>query len=162
MKKPKELAARFPYQFEGKNIEIAVSKGWFPLLVQLCTEIDKLLGGDNKRNFRWLQIKEKFGTCRLHWVAEKPTDAAAVELICAIGELVRAAEKQTAETCAVCGAPGARDQGNGYFLTLCPAHIAARKEDPKSLGLWFEAEDEFPSTLQYLNSLKNLIEDGRS
>lgn len=161
MKTPKELAARFPYQFAGKNLGLCVSKGWFPLFVQLCTEIDKLLG-DNKRNFRWRQVKEKFGTGRFYWSAEKPSGVAAVELIHAIGELVRAAEQQTAATCAVYGEPGALDRSECHLLTLCHVHSAARKEDAKSLGLWFESADEFPSTLQYLNSLKSLIEDGQS
>lgn len=159
MKTPRELAARFPYQVEGENFGLCVTKGWFPLFVQLCTEIDKLLG-DNKQHFRWLHIKEKFGSCRLQWVAEKATDAETVELIRAISELVRKAEKQTGHTCAVCGTPDALDRLDDYVITLCPAHAQARRANPASdLGMSFPFEDDFPQPMQ---SLKNLIEDGRA
>ena len=60
---PKELKARYPYQFFGPHIELSFYKGWMSLFVQLCADIDAELG-PNKRSFHWRQLKEKFGSAR--------------------------------------------------------------------------------------------------
>lgn len=160
MKTPRDLAARYSYQFDGENFGIAVTKGWFPLFSRLCSDVDELLGENKQLAFRWLNVKEKSGVCRILWAGSKPPNANSVELIKSISALVRATSEQTAHTCAVCGAPGAQDRLDGYVLTLCPAHVAVRREEPsRDLGMSFPTEDDFPPPAQ---SLKNLIEDGRA
>ena len=43
MNNPKQLKARFPYQFAGKNIGLSISRGWSPLFEKLFSDIDHLL-----------------------------------------------------------------------------------------------------------------------
>jgi hypothetical protein len=166
MKTPKALRARFPYQFEGKNIGISTPRGWFASFSQLCADIDDLLG-QNKRGFHWVQVKEKFGACRAYWSLDKDDgaihvdifgpdglssfvndpsskhrDGEKVALMKSITALVKDVMDKTIHTCAVCGAPGALDQTHGYLLVLCPAHTQQRKKDSSSMeSLWFECEE---------------------
>jgi hypothetical protein len=162
MTTPKSLKARFPYQFEGKNIGISTARGWFPIFEKLCADIDLLLGED-KRSFHWTQVKEKWGSGRAYFAVDKADgplyvdfqgpegvisfvsetsgnqrDATTSELMKAIGSLVNAAMDKTCETCAVCGAPGMIDQTDGFLLVLCPEHIAQRKKDSATMdSAWF-------------------------
>ena len=166
MTTPKTLQARFPYQFSGKHIGISTARGWFPIFEQLCFDIDQLLGED-KRSFHFTQVKEKFGSGRAYWAlgntdgplhvdfqgpdgvvsfvsdpADRQRDAMKAELMKAIGTLVHAAMNKTAETCAVCGAPGKIDQTGGYLLVLCSEHIAQRKKNSATMDSpWFDYED---------------------
>jgi hypothetical protein len=166
MTTPKSLKARFPYQFAGKNIGISTARGWFPIFEKLCADIDLLLGED-KRSFHWTQVKEKFGSGRAYWALDKTDgplyvdfqgpeglityvsdpsgsqrDAKKAELMKAIGTLVNAEMDKTSESCAVCGAPAKIDQTDGYFLVLCPKHIAQRKKDSATMdSAWFDCEE---------------------
>lgn len=163
MKTLDELKARFPYQFEGKNIGISVAKGWFPAFVQLCVEIDFLLG-DDKRNFHWTQVKEKFGSARYYWAMDDRNSGANLciidgngstlsilhqvqadtvnppsQLSRQIAELIDKASGATSTACIACGAPGTLDSSQGYVLVLCKEHSDARRRD-KLPSFWFEAE----------------------
>ena len=162
MTTPRLLIARFPYQFAGRNIGISTARGWLPIFEKLCIDIDQLLGED-KRSFHWTQVKAKFGSGRAYWALNKADgplyvdfqgpeglityvsdpsgnqrDAKTAELMKAIGTLVNAAMDKTAESCAVCGAPGKIDQTDGYLLVLCPKHVEQRKKDSATMDTaWF-------------------------
>jgi hypothetical protein len=167
MDTPKELKARYPYMWQGNNIGISFSKGWFKTFAQLCADIDALLGQD-KRGFHYSQVKEKFGTIRIYWglgkmrgptiidiqtpegltslvndPAARVTDEKRQELMSKIQQLVSEAEEMTTNLCAVCGAKGEMDRGTGYYLVLCPHHIAQRKMNPRGMDSpWFGQADE--------------------
>lgn len=166
METPKELKSRYPYMFNGNNIGISFSKGWFKTFAQLCKDIDALLGED-KQGFHFSQVKEKFGTIRIYWGLSKmdgPTridvqtpdgvmsfindpaarvkDETRQELMREIQRLISEAEEKTTELCVVCGARGEMDRGTGYYLVLCPRHIAQRKKNPRGMDSpWFGPED---------------------
>lgn len=142
------LENRYPYMFAGKSIGIELYRGWFALLVQLCADIDAVLGED-KRGFRWVQIKEKFGTCRLYYdmnrdgdvdesmslepvpgaghvrFRRKPDEASddsPLPMAHRIRALVSRAEDATRKMCMACGgASGVRSFG-GNYLNLCDRH----------------------------------------
>ena len=166
MKTPKELRAKYQYMFEGDNIGLSISKGWFPIFSKLCQDIDTLLGPD-KRGFHWRQCKEKFGTARWYWAMKgvkpsirisvisqegvtefenKPkvskTKTASVHITQLIGELIDIAEKKTRSACIVCGEPGELDQHQGYVLLLCPAHKKERRTNELT-NPWFTAEEDW-------------------
>ncbi len=165
MTTPKTLKARYPYQFEGPAIELSFFKGWIFLLAQLCADIDEELGA-NKRSFRWVQLKQKFGAARFYYRMEGVlgsddregnqyhlsikqndhrnrhlADPDEMALRQRIQMLKQKAESLTQTACIVCGTPGEIDHRKGVDLVVCPEHARQRQaggiEPP-----WFADEDE--------------------
>jgi hypothetical protein len=135
---PRELKARYPYQFSGPLISESYPAGWFALFSDLCRDVDRLLGA-NKRGFRWIQIKEKMGAARLYYTLEffskESDDPDQDEYVWTFEEellanrlalLVRGASRSTAHNCAVCGGDGRIQSHEGYALAVCDAHQAQR------------------------------------
>lgn len=140
---PKQLHDAYPYQFSFLDEHPYMYEryqGWWQILVRLCRQVDELLG-DEKARFRWVQIKEKWGTGRFYWRLgddtalhvdlQMPEAVAHLELGPKshlgkrIQELVHAAQEDTSRTCMVCGTAGKLDR-SGWWLTLCPEHSAVR------------------------------------
>ncbi len=152
---PRELKARYPYMFaKAGPYAFEFPKAWFPAFAKLCEEIDKLLG-ENKRGFRWLQTKEKFGSARYYWkmtgrsgdihidmispqgkvttLVDKPKSAQPA-IVHRISELVRRAQEETGKICFACGEAGELATNRGWLLVLFGAGrwIAQRLErNPK-------------------------------
>ena len=164
MKNPKELQARFPYMFAGRNIGISISKGWFSLFASLCQEIDAQLGAD-KRDFHWLQAKEKFGAARWYWNMSGQSSGLSIKLFDHAGEvttllntrlekpantlaarihiLIEAAQAKTHSRCIVCGDTGRHDNQAVDALVLCDKHAEMRKTggDEGLPPFWFNFLD---------------------
>jgi hypothetical protein len=134
----RELKERYPYQFTAKTYDLGLTFGWFGVFVQLCNDVDALLATHPGSSFTWTQVKEKFGTCRIHFSASK-----SVHQYESIGQLVFAASNRTCDMCICCGKPGSMDNTGGYLLTLCSDHAAIRRVDPRALKIWIEDDDEF-------------------
>lgn len=157
----KQIEARYPYMFAGKNIGISIPRGWISIFGKLCDDIDELLGSD-KRGFHWTQCKEKFGSARWYWGMTGVKAAIRVDLISPTGhtsystrakarksqdqtlslqlnQLIDAGEKQTNHSCIVCRKHGTNDQGDGWYVVLCPEHAQMRKEGALP-PIWFEDE----------------------
>jgi hypothetical protein len=138
----RELKERYPYQFTPKTYELGLTHGWFYVFVQLCKDVDALLATRPGSSFTWRQVKEKFGTCRIHFAASKSAHQDE-----ALGQLVLAASNKTVNMCICCGKSGSMDSTGGYMLTLCPEHAAVRRVDPRaSLKIWIESDDEVVET----------------
>jgi hypothetical protein len=124
-----ELKQRFPYQFEGENTGIRIARGWDSLFMKLCADIDAITSDDPRGlhyGFHWSQVKEKFGTARLHWEISGPRERC--------NALVQAAQSQMGQICIICGtAPANIDDTGRYLLNLCELHAQQRKADPQSL-----------------------------
>jgi hypothetical protein len=138
---PSQLHDAFAYQFAWLDEHPDLYeryRGWWPIFVRLCRQVDELLGAD-KRGFVWRQVKEKFGSGRFYWRLgdgdtvvhadlQFPDRLVHVELppTSDLGEsirtLVHEAERDTKASCIVCGNPGELDQSHGWMLTLCPKH----------------------------------------
>lgn len=82
--------------------------GWYDILYNLCSKIMKT-NPELLIEFRFVQIKEKFGTLRVY--ANFSIDE--------IDELIREAEKESAKTCELCGAKGKIRHKGTWLKTLC-------------------------------------------
>jgi hypothetical protein len=148
------LQARFPYMFNKDNIGFSFHRGWMPILAGLCVEIDQLLG-ERREAFRWVQIKEKFGTGRFYYAignardmradlmspagrlsvnVEVEPDEAFTAVKQTIAGLVREAEAETARSCMICGAEATPRTYGTYILNLCPTHHPDKLRQPEDLG----------------------------
>lgn len=132
---------------EGPRAPGYVGFGWHPIVMRLMAAIDALLDDELAQGFRVMQIKEKFGGLRFYVDLNGRTDFT-VDLIGVgrlripdqdqegvsarpaeldrIHELIRAAEREAAITCEVCGAPGELRR-DGWLLTLCERHARHRE-----------------------------------
>lgn len=97
-------------------------QGWLPLTVELCEQVDRLLGPD-KDAFHWVQFKEKLGSARFHrrWLRQ-PHDESVKE---AVSDAVNQAVLASARTCIVCGAPAPVAEPDA---PLCTSHEALRAD----------------------------------
>ena len=120
---PKFISQRFAYQFGGKHIGLSVARGWVPLFEKLCLDIDTALG-DDKREFEWSQIKEKFGSARFYFRMNHRQDDPIGDVIY---DLVHRAESDTFTKCLMCGRLASGSSYGAYYAILCPEHAAASK-----------------------------------
>jgi hypothetical protein len=92
-----------PFGFECGN-------GWFGLIDELCTTIDRILADDPElaKDFIVTQVKEKYGTLRFY---TSPTPDV-------IFWLTEFAEAMSAMICESCGNPGEQND-EGWIRTLC-------------------------------------------
>lgn len=111
------LKARFAYMFAKPTISLEFHKGWFPIVTGLCVEIDRVLG-DDRLAFHWVQIKEKFGTLRLHFDLQ----GAPEPLRKSLQALVSQAGSESARCCMVCGEPARLSYQGGWMVTVCEVH----------------------------------------
>lgn len=149
---------RYSYQFPRDETEwYDFIRGWYPDFVRLCEEIDVLLGED-KRQFRWLQLKEKWGTARYYYAMHRHQDhyldlqspEGAVTIVSnsvsddpvkiEIRRLVRAAQDDTSSICMVCGEMGELDRSEPYYVTLCAQHARTRDQVRHLFFLELDAE----------------------
>lgn len=86
---------------------IECGNGWYDILDEMMAKIASL----NLPDFRFSQIKEKFGTLRVYtdYFDEKAE------------RIIVEAERKSAMTCEVCGKSGS-PRGGGWIKTLCDEH----------------------------------------
>jgi hypothetical protein len=109
------LFADFPTLFEHRSNRmypmvygIQHGDGWYGILRAACALIDRHEKRRAEPQFRFTQVKEKFGTLRLYSEgSDDYTDG-----------VVAMAEPMSAVTCEQCGAPGTQNKG-GWISTLC-------------------------------------------
>lgn len=134
------LEQRFEYMFRGSIISMEYYRGWFPDFVGLCIEIDAMLG-KHKSWFRWVQVKEKFGGCRMYYslrpddfnedldeddqVTEFPEDL--VRIRAGVRQAVDYAAQQMNDKCCVCGEAAIVDRHGAMLATLCNYHLPAAR-----------------------------------
>jgi hypothetical protein len=117
----KTMVERFPKMFAEPYGGFAVSEGWWPVLANLCANIQHHLDWKNKQSevvpqVVVAQIKEKFGGLRFYYEGGDDT----------IYGMVRMAEAWAGNTCETCGKPGRQREG-GWIKTLCDEHEAERQ-----------------------------------
>jgi hypothetical protein len=96
--------------------------GWFELLWRLCERLEPVVAAAERESghtFEVLQVKEKFGGLRFY--TNFSDDA--------IFALIETAELESAQTCEVCGKPGAR-QSKGWITTRCDEHAGDAIVEP--------------------------------
>lgn len=124
------LKARFTYMFAKPTIGLEFYKGWFPIVVGLCFEIDQVLG-EHRASFHWVQIKEKFGVMRLYF----EFDGAPEPLWKILQKLISQAGQESARCCMVCGEPARLSRQSAWMATVCEVHEPdeVRKRGGRSL-----------------------------
>lgn len=164
---PRELKDKYPYMFAGPDLGISFARGWFPSFVQLCVDVDQLLGEDRMR-FRWIQVKEKFGTARFHFELGRArpgmrTDQAKAQLMSDLLKLTQRASLASATQCVICSAPASLDETDLVYMTLCPLHREQRKVGfPPLDPAWF-APDHSPQIISRLphSEIESLRQDAK-
>jgi hypothetical protein len=121
-----ELIEKYPDLFRDKNAPPPESlmcfgcecgDGWFAIIDAACDLISRHVKGKPEyAGFRWVQIKEKYGTLRLYSSGGFDDYTAGV---------ISMAERMSAMICERCGAPGTT-RGSGWLHTSCDACCAPR------------------------------------
>ena len=117
----KLMEERFPKMFTEPYGGFAVGEGWWPILTNLCANIQHHLNWKNKTSevvaqVTVNQIKEKFGGLRFYYSGGDDE----------ISGMVSMAESWAGHSCETCGAPGTRREG-GWIKTLCDTHETERQ-----------------------------------
>lgn len=114
----KALVKRFPSLFVdyGKSPQESCmawgcehGDGWFPIIESLCKTIERIIKYRENKNFKFTQIKEKFGTLRVYTEGSDDLIAGAIMM----------AEEMSAVTCEVTGKPGHLCKKGFWVRTLC-------------------------------------------
>ena len=93
---------------------LEVGNGWYPLLDDLCSKIQKHIGEtDDDFGFHAVQVKEKYAELRFYFEGGDEY----------IEKLIRNAEKASVHICEVCGKEGEITEINHWFQTLCKPHF---------------------------------------
>lgn len=122
-----ELHRKYPVMFSGQYGGVCVSKGWWPIIDALCSQIRSHLDhrkavAKNNPEQKPVpevvidQIKEKFGGLRFYYTGGDDT----------IYGMVRMAESWAGRSCEECGAVG-KHTTDGWHKTLCDFHIIERE-----------------------------------
>lgn len=114
-----------------RRFTFTVGDGWFQILFDLSKKIeealkekDRLNGGlktnatreprtSHLKDFRVVQVKEKFGGLRFY-VSQNFDDD--------VRQLIADAERQAGVTCEDCGKPGSLRNKSGWVFTACDEH----------------------------------------
>lgn len=156
-----DLVARFPYMFAEPNRKRAYLffRGWLPTFASMCVQIDSILGED-KRDFVWTRIREKFGAPSLSYMmrgqarhvihAHRPTEVRRITCssseifepsAVAIQDAVLLAELALRGECIVCGMPSIITNAGGPWASLCAEHrSSAFLDNLEGTSLWVAAE----------------------
>jgi len=113
--KSSALFKRFPALKGIEHYGMAIGVGWYALLEQLLTDIERL----NPTGFEVLQIKEKFGGLRFYFRVDE-------EFQEPLNKLVAEAERVADCTCEVCGEVGKIRTDRSWLKTLCDTHAVKK------------------------------------
>ena len=86
--------------------------GWLPLIQSVLQVSQNRAQREGLTDFKFLQIKEKFGCLRMYHTGGSDYIAGVVDT----------AEYQSCKICEVCGAPGEFRVNHGWYQTLCDEH----------------------------------------
>lgn len=122
-------------RFDRFNLpDFQCDDGWRPLIHDLLTRIDALLGPE--RAIEVDQIKEKFGSLRFYWRGDV-TDAERKQ----VQKFVDDASRASGRICELCGKPGLIHPWNGgLWQSNCGQHareaVLQRKKPLNGAGWW--------------------------
>jgi hypothetical protein len=120
----KQLQDKFPKQFRdlyGHKAETCMAwgltcgEGWFPIIEQACTKIQEVLDKHPDMDFKWLQIKEKFGQLTLY--GGFTNEEGMPNEIC---DIIKETQKDSLKVCEICGTREGEITTKGIWIrTLC-------------------------------------------
>lgn len=135
------LVDRYPYMFQQPEM-LNFYAGWLDPLETLCARIHARLRG-SAMTFQVLQIKEKFGVCRIYFhlglPRSEPETAIRIEELAtlrqSIQDDVEIAESDCGSRCMVCGEDAATRSHGAVLATLCQRHaLSESMRDPWTLA----------------------------
>lgn len=120
----KQLQDKFPKQFRdlyGNKAETCMSwgltcgEGWFQIIEQACARIQEVLDKHPDMDFKWLQIKEKYGQLTLDggFTNEEgnPNE---------VYDIIRETQEDSITVCEICGTREGEITTKGIWIrTLC-------------------------------------------
>ena len=105
------------FQDKGKSAEetpmfwgCSIGNGWYDLMHKAC---EKLMQLGLPEDFRFVQIKEKFGGLRAY------TSGVSKDMYQAVTDIIHEAEDEADETCEYCGSKENVTQAGSWIKTLC-------------------------------------------
>lgn len=124
-----ELERKYPFMDDPDDGEMSFAYGcdigWLDEFDKMCGEIVAALeevGYDPKRNFKFLQVKEKFGELRVYWTLvandEDDPEPQYNPTYDKIHDIVRTHCEATGKLCCRCGAPATK-KTKGWVLPYC-------------------------------------------
>lgn len=139
------LVAEHPALYRGQPPYVwsFVPDGWYPIVDELCSEIEVQLGPEGCADFAVVQVKEKFAALSFYYRYPAEEGSGEPVILAADGvqslrssgvaidvernrsklrALVDHADERCASTCQRCGAPGQRRNLGGWLATLCDEH----------------------------------------
>ena len=121
------MMLRYPKQFDCDHMDRNWPDGWNHLVARVCEAADQ-----SGLEFRWIQIKEKWGGLRMYWneqpfridfVSNEGRRSAHHGEVDPVFEpmkaLIAVVETESLETCCKCGAIGHEVDLGGWLLTVC-------------------------------------------
>jgi len=106
-----ELRERFPHMFAGTRFELP--PGWLGIFAILCEQVNRELSEVERQQFRWIQVKEKFGMFRGYH------EGVTNKTLIYVETMVNQMESLSVNTCQVCGQPGHKRVEGGCVRTSC-------------------------------------------
>ncbi len=106
-----EIHAKYPTRFENVYCGEDCGKGWYDLIDQLCTALEKECNRTGA-SYKVGQVKEKFGGLRFY------IDVEAGHTDDNLFDIEHEYENKSFKICENCGKPGTLRQG-GWWRTLC-------------------------------------------
>lgn len=116
-----KLVEKYPVLFEKRHATgpplppiafgISCGDGWYGILDRLCEKLSALDCGVSV-----FQVKQKFGGLRFYVDIDQE---AKDECYDEVHALIRAAERESTQTCEKCGAEGSPRTIGGWMTTLC-------------------------------------------
>jgi len=114
-----QLVQKYPLLFRGRDLPKSENlmmfgcecgDGWYEIIDRACSLISGYFKGKDS-DFKWFQIKEKYGTLRLYYNGGEGFGGY-------VDGVISMAESLSAVTCEQCGNAGSR-RGGGWIVTLC-------------------------------------------
>ncbi len=128
----KKLHEKYPTIFQNKDLPPTQSlmcfgfecdDGWYELIDEMCEELDAIEKMTGIQTIAQ-QCKEKFGGLRFYVnVLFPPNFENADVWDKIIYHVIGAAERNSEQTCEICGKYGQTVKKGGWYKTLCEAHI---------------------------------------
>ena len=110
-----DFYTRYPDLFKQKDLlpeqtamcwGICFNDGWKDILEDLCKKLN-LIHTVTGIQIQFNQIKEKFGTLRIHWLTDcQPQNPEHVLWTSIIGSVIHATESDSSTICELCGSVG--------------------------------------------------------
>lgn len=117
----KRMEEKYPKMFSQPYGGFAIGEGWWPIIEELCRNIQHYTDWNNKNRpvvpqTVVAQVKEKFGGLRFYYDGGDE----------AVAGMVRMAESWASRVCEDCGSP-ATQTTTGWIKSVCNLHFVERE-----------------------------------